>query len=54
MHVLCQSTLSRANHVYLTYFKLQGQLSHLNCRKLDCRTNNCQTQSYVTTDVQSV
>jgi hypothetical protein len=35
--VLCQYRLSRANHAYLTYLKLQRQLIHLNNRKLDHR-----------------
>jgi hypothetical protein len=32
---LCQYRLCRADRVYLTYFMLQRQLSHLNGRKLD-------------------
>jgi hypothetical protein len=35
IQILCQYTLSKANHAYLTYPMLQRQLSHLNGRKLD-------------------
>jgi hypothetical protein len=35
MKILCQSRLSKADHVYLIYVMLQQQLSHLNGRKFD-------------------